>query len=201
MEPLSGSAPLRISENITCDFGSCNGMGWSLFPETLAEGGFFSKPPENIIHLIKIDIQNAGTQKTNLTKDIRFRDIFKWYGVPAMILLNTELDLPGDKLMEITLVYPERHFLIKYSRKAEIQGDKVVSCGQDIRVKFIILDNKEQLISLDAIAQSPEMKDLNVNIRHKSVEEATGLTIKSFYDTFSQKKEPCISTPINIWHP
>ena len=51
---------------------------------------------------------------------------------------------------------------------------KVVNCGRDERIEMIILDNKEQLLSLDAINNAVETRDLHLDARYKTVEEATG---------------------------
>jgi len=201
LEVLSGFSTLTVFENKVCDFGQCNGIGWSLAPNTLAEGNFYTKLPGDVVHLIDIDIQNAGSQKTNFTRDIKIRDVINFYGFPAMLLFDADLASPKNGVLEITLVYPQRQFIIIYSKKAKITGDKAVSCGQYTRVRMIVLDNKDQLTSLDAISKAAETKALNINVRHKSAMEAIGMTNSAFYEYFIAKKEPCISTPINLWNP
>ena len=201
LQPLSGFASIKVVENINCDFGPCNGIGWSLFPDTLAEGRFYTKSPGDMIHLINIDMRNEGSNKTNYGKNIKMRDVFEFYGFPALLLFSADLNSSKDRFLEITLVYPKRQFIITYWKKATLAGDKAVSCGQYYRVRVIILDNQDQLMSLDAISQAVETKDLNLNIQHKSAREALGMTNGAFYAIYSEKTEPCISTPINIWAP
>jgi hypothetical protein len=196
---LSGFTTVNISDNIICDFGKCNGVAWSLYPETLAEGVFYTKSPPDLVHLIHIKLQNAGTQKTYLLGHIGLPEIFSSYGTPAMILFFSQPHLPAEKFIELTLVYPEKQFIIKYLKKAELSEGNVVSCGQDTNIELIILDNPEQLTSLYAIATAPETKELHLDAGRKSVEEATGMTIDAFYQTFNQRNAPCVSTPINIW--
>jgi hypothetical protein len=196
---LSGVARVNISDNIICDFGKCNGVAWSLYPETLAEGVFYTESPPDLVHLIHIKLQNAGTQKTYLLGHIGLLEILSSYGTPAMILFFSQPSLPAEKFIELTLVYPEKQFIIKYLKKAELSEGNVVSCGQDTNIELIILDNPEQLASLYAIATAPETKELHVDAGRKSVEEATGMTIDAFYQTFTQRNAPCVSTPIKIW--
>jgi len=201
LEQMSEFASVNVSENISCSFGVCSGVGWSLYPETVAEGIFYTKFPENTVHLININIQNEGTKKTNFLRNIQLQDVFDWYGAPAVLLFNVETDLAENRFMELILVYPERQFVIKYIKNTELVDDKVVNCGKDERIELIILDNKEQLMSLDAIANAVETKGLHLDSRYKTVEEATGMTDNSFYEAINAFNDFCISTPVNIWPP
>lgn len=201
LEQMSEFATVNISENISCDFGACNGVGWSLYPETVAEGIFYTKLPENTVHLINIDIQNKGTEKVNFLRNLQLQDVFRWYGAPPILLFNVETDLAENRFMEIILVYPERQSVIKYIKTTELVNDKLVNCGRDERIELIILDNKEQLLSLDAINNAVETRDLYLDARYKTVQETTGLSMNSFYEAVSTFDDFCISTPINIWQP
>ena len=202
LEQMSGFATVNISENISCDFGACNGVGWSLYPDTVAEGKFYTKLPENIIHSININIQNEGNaQKINLLRNIGLQDVFLWYGAPPILLFNVETDRADNRFMELILIYPERQFVIKYIKATELVNDKIVNCGRDERIELIILDNKEQLLSLDAINNAVEIRDLHLDARYKTVEEATGLSMNSFYEAISASSDFCISTPVNVWPP
>ena len=129
------------------------------------------------------------------------RDIFKFYGLPAMLLFSADLDANNGRFLEITMVYPKRQFVITYWKKAKLDGGKAVSCGQYSRVRILILDSKDPLASLDTISKAAETKNLDINVLHKSAEEAIGMTNSAFYEYFSEKREPCISTPVNIWKP
>ena len=201
LEQMSEFATVNISENISCDFGPCNGVGWSLYPETVAEGIFYTKLPENTVHSININIQNEGTEKINFLRNIQLQDVFLWYGAPPMLFFNVETDLAENRFMELILVYPERQSVIKYIKATELKGDKVENCGRDERIELIILDNKEQLLSVDAINNAVETRDLHLDARYKTVEEATGLSMNSFYEAISTFSDFCISTPVNIWPP
>ena len=201
LEQMSEFATVNVSENISCDFGACNGVGWSLYPETVAEGNFYTKLPENTVHLININIQNEGTERINFLRSIQLQDVFLWYGPPPMLFFNVETDLAENRFMELILVYPERQFVIKYIKATELKGDKVENCGRDEKIELIILDNKEQLLSLDAINNAVETRDLRLDARYKTLEEATGLSMNSFYEAVSTFSNFCISTPVNIWPP
>jgi hypothetical protein len=86
-------------------------------------------------------------------------------------------------------------------KATELKGDKVENCGRDERIELIILDNKEQLLSLDAINNAVETRDLHLDARYKTLGEATGLSMNSFYEAVSVSSDFCISTPVNIWTP
>jgi len=201
IETLSGFATVEFRENFECGFGKCNGIGWSLFPNTLANGGFYSTFSEDKIHVINITVQDAGLNKTNLIINLNLQHILMQYGTPTFLLFSTEPDLPGYEFLEIILVYPKEQFIIKYSKYAKITSEKVVSCGPDSSIELIVLDNREQLDTIDAIASAAETIDFHVDVWHKPVEEAMGISIDEFHETYSKANAPCISTPTNIWLP
>ena len=201
LEQMSEFATVNISENINCDFGPCNGVGWSLYPETVAEGNFYTRLPENTVHVVNINIQNEGTERINFLRSIQMQDVFLWYGPPPMLFFKVETDLAENRFMEIILVYPERQSVIKYIKATELKGDKVENCGRDERIELIILDNKEQLLSMDAINNAVETRHLHLDARYKTLGEATGLSMNSFYEAVSTVNNFCISTPVNIWPP
>jgi hypothetical protein len=202
IEQMSGSAAVNVSENMNCGFGACNGIGWSLYPNTVAEGFFYTKLPEDIVHFIHIDIQNEGnSKKVNLVRNISLQDVFRWYGEPPMMLFNVETDVAENRFMELILVYPQRQFLIRYMKMTELVENKITNCGQDHEVEIFILDNKEQLSSFATITGAVETRDLPIDSHYKKVEEATGQSMHSFYVTYSTIKDACISTPAEMWGP
>ena len=202
IEQISGFVTVNISENISCEFGACNGIAWSLYPNTLAEGVFYATLPENKIHLININIQNEGnSQKINLLREIGLQEAFKWYGLPPIFLLTVETDQDQNRFMKLVLVYPERQSIIRYTKPAELVDGQVTNCGQDHQIEMFILDNKEQLASLDAIINGVETRGLNINERYLPVEEATGISPNTFYNAFSTTRDACISTSVDLWTP
>ena len=201
LEQMSEFANVNVSENMSCDFGACNAVSWSLYPDTVAEGIFYTKLPENTVHVININIQNEGTKKINFLRNIQMQDAFRWYGAPPILLFNVETDRAENRFMEIVLVYPQRQSVIKYIKATELNGNKVENCGRDERIELIILDNKEQLLSVDAINNAVETRHLHLDARYKTLGETTGLSMNSFYDAISRFNDYCISTPVDIWPP
>lgn len=196
IESISGVAKVETFRDEICTFGECNEIRWSLNNPIVGNGYVYSKLPKNKIHSIQIEV---GTLE--LLKALDLKNILEQYGKPAILLFSTDPDQPGQKFLELILVYPERQFAIKYSKYAELSGSKMVSCGKDSNIDLIILNNKEQLMSLDSIASAVETRNLYVDVWHKSVEEASGMTIAEFYETFKKAGAPCITTPVEIWVP
>jgi hypothetical protein len=194
LQPLQRTVKLESGTNVDCDYGKCSFISWSRAP--IERGILSSIYPENIIDYIMLE-----TIEPDHLIALSLRNILSIYGKPAILLFSTDPDQPGQKHLELILVYPERQFLIRYSRYAEISGENIESCGQDSVIKLVILDNQEQLASVDVIAKSIETKEFYVDVWHKSVEESTGMTIDAFYDTFSKDNAPCIVTPIMLWQP
>ena len=202
IEQISGFATVNISENTSCEFGACNGIAWSLYPNTLAEGVFYTNLPENTVHLIRINIQNEGNaQKINLLREIGLQEAFKWYGLPPIFLLTVETDQAENRFMKLVLVYPQRQSIIRYTKNTELVDGKLTNCGPDQQIEMFILDNKEQLASLEAIANAVELRNLQIDNRYKTVEEATEMTPNSFFNAISSFSDFCISTPVDMWTP
>lgn len=202
IEQMSGFATVNVSDNISCEFGECNGIAWSLYPNTLAEGVFYTKFPQNTVHLIHINIQNEGNaQKINLLRNIGLEEVFKWYGFPPIFLLTVETNLADNRFMKLVLVYPEIQSIIRYSKNTVLVDGNVTNCGQDQQIEMIILNNKEQLATLDAIANAVGTRDLHIDERYKTVEEATGVSANTFFEMFSTESDACISTPVDMWTP
>jgi len=201
LHPLEGIATIRTGTNDDCVFGKCNWITWALYSPTSEYGYFDGSSVENKIDYMQLDL----TEPSSL-KSLSLQNVLTHYGKPTFLLVSAlpvgfGKEIPSELIMELLLVYPDRQFIIKYLRHAELKGDNFVSCGPDTYIKLIVLDNKDQLSSLNSIANSLETKDLGVLVWHKFIEEATGITIDSFEEVYSKEDPPCIITPKNIWKP
>jgi hypothetical protein len=199
-QPLSGIATVKTAENLNCDFGQCNIIGWALNKGAVVEGDFYTLAPQNVVHVINLDIKNVNSQSINLTSDVNVRTMLRSYGLPAEMLFNADLTSPKNKYLEITLIYPKRQFIINYWKDVKIEGDHATACGGYSRVRLIVLDNPDQLMSLEAVAQAVETKDLDINKQTpKHAYEAINLTDDAFFQYFGGLRERCVSTPVSIW--
>jgi len=196
LQPLEGMTIFETRLNRPCIFGQCNYITWALSSDLNTFGNVYSKIEENTIHLVQLQIVDPY-----LLNAVGLQTIFNQYGKPSILLFSTEPDLPGDLFLELILVYPDQQFIIKFSKYAKLSDNQVTSCGQDSAIELIILDNKEQLLSMDTIANAEETKHLHVDSWHKPVEVATGITIDEFYETFRKANAPCVTTPTSVWRP
>lgn len=198
IEPISGFAKLNIYSNPTCAFDNCNGM--ELIPPSPINAQIYigSQSLENKIHLIQMEIGDIY-----LVKALELRTVLNVYGKPAILKFYADPDQPGEyKDLQLTMVYPEHQFIIKYANNARLVGKNLVSCDSDSVINLLILDNKKQLMSESAIENSVETKNFPVTrVWLKSAEESIGMTTDEFYETFKKPDAPCITTPVEIWMP
>lgn len=159
VETMTSFSNVRVLEDQDCVDRKCNLVSWTLISDWNTRGNWVSGLDEGGNTSLRIQIVEAA-----LVKALNLFKILNQYGKPAFLLFSTEPDLPGDVFLELILVYPERHFVIKYSKYATLSENYVVSCGKDSHIELIVLDNQEQLISLVSIANSIETKDLHVDV-------------------------------------
>lgn len=198
IEPISGFAKLNIYSDMTCASYRCNGI--EIVPPYSIYAHIYigSQSLENTIHLIQMEIGDIY-----LVKALELRTVLNVYGKPAILKFYADPDQPGEyKDLQLTMVYPEHQFIIKYANNARLVGKNLVSCDSDSVINLLILDNKEQLMSESAIESSVETKNFPVTAAWlKSVDESIGMTVDEFYETFKKADAPCITTPVDIWMP
>ena len=199
LQTLAGMTELEVRLDRPCTFGSCNYITWA-FPFDLNNlGDVYSRVEDNKIQSMRFQVTDFT--ETYLIKSLNLQRVLTLYGKPSILLFSTEPDLPGDLFLELILAYPDNQFVLRYSKHAKLSNNDVVSCGQDSVIELNILDNREQLLSVEAIANASDTKHLHVDVWHKSVEEAAGMTIDKFYETYKKANAPCITTPIKVWTP
>lgn len=194
IRPLESVIKLDAEVNVDCVHGKCSYISWSVIP---TERGILSSIyPEQIIDYIMLE-----TIDSDHMASLSLQNIFIKYGKPKILLFSTDPEQPGQKFLELLLVYPEMQFLIKYSKYAKLNGNNLESCEGDSYIKLVVLDNSEQLLSLDAIANSVETRDFHIGAWYKSAEDAVGMTIDTFFETFRKPNPPCIISPSSVWQP
>jgi len=197
IQRLTSIADVKTFLNRPCPFGICNYAVWSSISNSNTYGSFYSRDfEENKIQFMQLQIGDPA-----LTNAISLQRALSLYGKPALVLLSTDPDQPGQKYLELILVYPERQFLIRYAHYAEINNKSIQSCGQASIVELVVVNNPYQLESLDAIAHAPETESFKVDLQYKSIKEAAGMSIDKFYETYRKANTPCIFTPVEIWIP
>jgi hypothetical protein len=135
--------------------------------------------------------------------------ILEVYGSPQQVLLetyNNTLALP----FRLLLVYPDLGFLVMYQGPIGEDGQyfrppEAVEAGEPIRI--CLWRSGVVLLSLWSPEYKVTFEDLRpmigsaANPDHlHSLEEATGMSIEQFYQTFVQpENQTCLETPADIW--
>jgi hypothetical protein len=208
LRPIESLGDLRVVTNQEGDFGFGNIVSWySSGDETIIEGYLYTiVSNDNKVKKITVSIEGSSKPTANvdshslpLPKQFRMADVLREYGVPSMVFIYTFIhDEPGPLPFKILLVYPEDHFYIQYYRDAKLSDNNVAACGHDFYLELDITDNKEKLMSTDAIANSPETKDIAINA-WKPIEKLMNIGVEKFHSIYSSSPDECIVFPTKNW--
>jgi len=127
------------------------------------------------------------------------------YGPPQQVFLETYSSGPDRLPFRLWLFYPDQSFLVKYEGFTGEEGKGGwVEAGQAIRMcpwrSEVALwlwppEREMTLEDIDPMIRNPVDPD-----RIRSLEEATGISIEQFYQTFSQPdNQACLETPADLW--
>ncbi len=123
------------------------------------------------------------------------------YGQPTEIWILTA-NAPMDDVLgfSLTLFYAQHNFMLTYSNwDGEIIDGKVRGClsGEEESLRLVTWSPKEQLTFVEA---EHGMHEPHSIIYDLPLEEATGISIETFYKTFRNGSEPiCLETPTELW--
>lgn len=128
--------------------------------------------------------------------------ILSEYGQPTEIWLLTA-NAPMDDVLgfSLTLFYAQYHFMLTYSNwDGEIIDGKVRGClsGEEESLHLVTWSPEEGL----TFAETGEglHKPHRPIIYDLPLEEATGISVETFYETFKNANEPiCLETPTELW--
>ena len=114
------------------------------------------------------------------------------YGPPSQVLLCTGNGAPWSPF-DLILFYAEKGFLVQYSGEAEErEGETWLVCPHLVEIT-LHLWSPERSVSLE------DIPGFTMWGPH-SLEEATGMSIEQFYETFVQPDtETCLETPADLW--
>lgn len=127
--------------------------------------------------------------------------ILNEYGQPTEIWVLTANALMDDALgFHLTLFYAQRHFMLGYNGDGEVVDGKVHGClsGEEESFHLIAWSPEKELTFADTAEglhkpRRPVIYDL-------PLEEATGMRVESFYETFKNTEESiCLETQTNLW--
>jgi hypothetical protein len=127
--------------------------------------------------------------------------ILNEYGQPTEIWLLTA-NAPMDDVLGfyLTLFYAQHHFMLGYGGDGEVVDGKVHGClsGEEESFHLVAWSPEEELTFADTTEGLH--KPLRPVIYDLLLEEATGMSVETFYETFRNANEPvCLETPIELW--
>lgn len=133
----------------------------------------------------------------------RLSAFLQTYGPPEEIWLSTySTEYPAGVLpFLIALFYPEQGILAFYFPEANFVGDMVRACQLDEPVSSLGLWASEQkVMNYIEAARFFGLNPGEPGILHLPLEEATGMDVQTFYETFkTPTTQECLETPRELW--
>ncbi len=129
--------------------------------------------------------------------------ILNRYGPPDQVLVGTWLEEPDYygrvtyRPFSLVLIYLQRGFMIEYQSLRESEGQDYIGCPYKSHINISTWDPKGNL-PMEKIVEKASLEVAFGSLR--SLEEATDLTMDSFYAQYSEDgAQLCIHTPANFW--
>jgi hypothetical protein len=125
-------------------------------------------------------------------------NFIKKYGIPSRVLVSSyssDYGLPPNQVpLSLNLYYPEKGINALYGTYATIKGEDIEGC----------LDKSPNLFLWSPEHTNRSVEYIlgwdNTSTPYMDIEEATGLSIKDFFDVYSDSQNnPCIYTKKNLW--
>lgn len=123
------------------------------------------------------------------------------YGQPTDIWLRTYRNVrEGELPFFLVLFYPQQGIMAMYVDSAERQGEKVRKCPQQTG-SVLWLWSPDRKMTLEDIARNGvEFGPVEDLPNYRRLEEATGISVGKFYETFkSVNNRTCIETAADLW--
>lgn len=126
--------------------------------------------------------------------------ILHTYGPPNEVwLLTANAPAEGYWRSSMTLFYPQQGFILQYGGDNVQQNGKVHGCGfeQDDIILLGVWSPQEALSYKAVAGQSVRFGETTFDL---PLEEATGMNIETFYETFKDPNNPiCLESPLSLW--
>lgn len=206
LRPMEAVAKLEILPNQESSYGQVNIISWYLYGgEYVVEGKFLTGSNTSLIRMniqsFSIPTENIPSYSLPLPKPFNLQSVLNIYGIPSMVFIYTFVhDQSSSPPFKILLIYPENQFYMEYHREAKLSGNSVVACDSDYSLELLVVDNKDKLLSSEAISNTPEAKDFDFN-NWKPVEQALNMSPEKFHELYSASSPRCMISPKNIWLP
>lgn len=160
-----------------------------------------SPVPESHLYGVKNGIIMALDVSLLPVSDNTIPAILDTYGQPSEIWLLTA-SAPMDDVLgfSLTLFYAQHHFMLTYSNwDGEITDGKVRSCLSGKESVHLVAWSPEEELTFAETTEGLH-KPRRPIIYDLPLEEATGMSVEIFYETFKMANEPiCLETPTELW--
>jgi hypothetical protein len=147
------------------------------------------------------DYQYGTAAYNDLFGKYSMQSMLSSYGRPDQVYLDADIhrfEPSSPTFFYIYLLYAEKGIYARYTTSAdETLNGKIQSCPSTATLELWLTppnegdSNQQLLTSIDIAWGNP----------HKPLEEAIGISIDQFYETFKQKSDQCLVTAREIWDP
>lgn len=154
------------------------------------------------IYIVKDDRISMIWAATDDSPHYILSQFLRAHGQPTEVWIRTYSNAREDELsFFIDLFYPEQGIMAMYVVPAMRTGDKIVACPQ-LKSPTLWLWSPDQQLTIEDIAVlnvGGPLSESDVQ-SYRSLQEATGIGIESFYHNFSKlDNHNCLETPAKLW--
>jgi len=198
------NSPMENEKGISFYFSSV-----SQYETVRIDGGFGAQSDgeEMIISFTSALIDNNSHPVGNfpsvglpLPERLSLKNVLLEYGFTDQVYLGTDLGVPEYPrvALSIHLVYPDDHFMVRYSRWANVSGDYLYACDPDESIVIRVIDHSEGLISKDAISNEPKLNLPNFHYLD-SFQDVTDIPVNVYFEDYINSESDCLILPIDLW--
>jgi hypothetical protein len=130
-------------------------------------------------------------------------NILSVYGKPDSVYIQAaaRVSILGYPYpFDVVVLYPNQGILIQYIALMEVSGDYVLGCMRNSFINLeLIPSGVVSTGDTDSLLQLVGQPWNDLKNYHKSIEDATSMTLEEFYEAFRRPTDQCIQTPSNIW--
>jgi hypothetical protein len=146
----------------------------------------------------------------DLLKAYTISGVLTQYGQPTQVFVLASLrsdtwpKTPGyGDYFEIHLWYPDQGIFLVYKMAVERSGENYRFCPSQSLISGYLLEPSLKTNYQDVlIRMNDDYRDFfKPSIYVKNSEDAFGMTLEKFYQTFLSPTNQCLETPISIWWP
>ncbi len=123
-------------------------------------------------------------------------------GQPKEVLIRTFRGAPGGGWVpfHLLLFYPQQGILVDYQGPNESKGDHLQWCPQKTNIALWLWPPEHQWALEDVARTNFGGFTIEEVLNYRSLQEATGMSVEKFYDTFKNSSSgTCLETPANMW--